>query len=102
MKTLPQFLPNQFYKLILGIVLLGLCPPLISQTEPLAIPQKINYPGIIETFEKLIQIDQEKNQKKIGFTLDKAKCRPYLCTSPVKQKIFAPSHIWGGGEHLGD
>gem|GEM_PF-3620018 len=44
----------------------------------------------------------EKNQKKIGFTLDKAKCRLYLCTSPVKQKIFAPSHIRGGGEHLGD
>jgi hypothetical protein len=64
LKTLPRFWPNQFYKIILGTVLTGLCSSSFSQTTPLATPQKIEYPGIIQTFEKLIQIDRDKFQKR--------------------------------------
>lgn len=62
MKTLPRFSLNQFYKIILGTVIL--CPSLFAQTAPLATPAKTEYPGIIQTFEKLIQIDSEKVNKR--------------------------------------
>jgi len=68
---LPRFWPNQFYKIILGIVLIGLCLPSLSQTEPLSLPKTINYPGIIETFEKIIEIDRDKNQKKMNMIVQK-------------------------------
>ena len=71
LKTLPRFWPNQFYKIILGIVLIGLCLPSLSQTEPLSLPKNINYPGIIETFEKIIEIDRDKNQKKMNMIVQK-------------------------------
>lgn len=64
MKTLPRFSLNQYSKIILGTALFGLCHSSFSQTAPLATPQNTTYPGIIQTFEKLIQIDQEKVQKK--------------------------------------
>lgn len=62
MKTLPRFSLNQFYKTILGTALL--CPSLFAQTTPLATPAKTEYPGIIQTFEKLIQIDSDKVNKR--------------------------------------
>lgn len=64
MKTLPRFSLNQYSKLILGTVLSGLCLSSSAQTTPLATPQKTTYPGIIQTFEKLILIDNEKVQKR--------------------------------------
>ena len=64
MKTLPRFWPNQFYKIITGAVLMGLCLLSFAQTTPLEIPEKTAYPGIIETFEKLIQIDTDKISKR--------------------------------------
>jgi hypothetical protein len=41
---------------------MGLCfsNPSFSQSSPLSSPRSIEYPGIIQTFEKLIKIDQEK------------------------------------------
>lgn len=63
MKTLPRFSLNQYFKIILGTVIL--CPALLpAQTAPLETPQSTTYPGIIQTFEKLIQIDSEKVQKR--------------------------------------
>jgi hypothetical protein len=62
LKTLPRFSLNRFYKLILGTVIL--CPSLFAQTTPLATPAKTEYPGIIQTFEKLIQIDSDKVTKR--------------------------------------
>lgn len=62
MKTLPRFSLNQFYKTILGTVIL--CPSLFAQTTPLVTPAKTEYPGIIQTFEKLISIDSEKVKKR--------------------------------------
>lgn len=65
MKTLPRFWPNQFYKIILGTVLTGLCSiSSFAQTAPLDTPKKTTYPGVIQTFEKLIQIDSEKFNKR--------------------------------------
>lgn len=62
---LPLFLQNRFYKKILGTVLLsGLCLSSFAQTTPLQTPPKTEYPGIIQTFEKLIQIDSEKYNKR--------------------------------------
>ena len=65
MKTLPRFSLNQLSKLITGTVLTGLCLSTSAQTTPLATPKTIEYPGTIQTFEKLIQIDQEKFQKRL-------------------------------------
>lgn len=62
MKTLPRFSLNQLSKLILGTALL--CPPSFAQPVPLATPKNIEYPGIIQTFEKLIQVDNEKIKKR--------------------------------------
>jgi hypothetical protein len=64
LKTLPRFSLNQSCKLTLGTVLLGLCLHSFSQTTPLEAPKNIDYPGIIQTFEKLIQIDSEKMNKR--------------------------------------
>jgi hypothetical protein len=64
LKMLPRFSLNQFYKFFLGTVIL--CPTFtFSQTTPLATPDSTEYPGIIQTFEKLIQIDSEKFSKRI-------------------------------------
>ncbi len=64
MKTLPRSSQNQFYRIFLGAVLLGLCLSSFSQTIPLEVPKSTDYPGIIQTFEKLIQIDSEKIAKR--------------------------------------
>ena len=65
MKTWPLFWQNQHFKKI-GMALLGSCLsfPIFSQSTPLATPTKTDYPGIIESFEKLISIDQSKLNKK--------------------------------------
>ncbi len=65
MKTLPRFSLNRYSKFILGTVLLGLCLTSFAQITPLSTPAQTDYPGIIQTFEKLIQIDTEKVQKKM-------------------------------------
>jgi hypothetical protein len=64
LKTLPRFSLNRYSKLILGTVLNGLCLSSFAQTTPLATPTTLEYPGIIQTFEKLIQIDNEKIKKR--------------------------------------
>lgn len=43
---------------------MGLCLTSYAQTTPLETPKETEYPGIISTFEKLIQIDQNKYQKR--------------------------------------
>ena len=72
MKTLPRFSLNQFYKILAGTALLY---PLLSpaQDTPLATPSKTEYPGIIQTFEKLIQIDGDKFQKRSDILLKNGK-----------------------------
>lgn len=59
-----RFSLNQYSKVILGTVFTGLCLSSFAQTTPLTTPQKTDYPGIIETFEKLIQIDANKFKKR--------------------------------------
>ena len=65
MKTLPLFWPNQHYNK-LGTALLGLCLSFVlnAQTTPIPTPPSVEYPGIIESLEKLIQIDNTKFMKK--------------------------------------
>jgi hypothetical protein len=65
LKTLPLFWPNQYYSK-LSTALLGLCLSFIanSQTTPIPTPPSVDYPGIIESLEKLIQIDNTKFSKK--------------------------------------
>jgi hypothetical protein len=62
---LPLFSPNQFYKKY-GTALLGLCLSFtsFSQTTPLTPPPSVEYPGILDSLEKLIQIDNTKIIKK--------------------------------------
>ena len=60
MKTSLPFLQNQLSKTFIGTVLLGLCQFSLAQTTPLETPASVSYPGIIQTFEKLIQIDSTK------------------------------------------
>jgi hypothetical protein len=64
LKTLPRFSLNPFSRFLLGAVLAGLCPSLSAQETPLATPPKVDYPGIIQTFEKLIAVDREKVEKR--------------------------------------
>lgn len=61
----PRFWLNPHYKLS-GTALLGLClfSSLNAQTTPLATPSSVAYPGIMQSLEKLIQIDQTKFAKK--------------------------------------
>lgn len=65
MKTLPLFSLNRPYN-YLGTALLGLCLcfPLFAQTTPIPTPASVDYPGMIESLEKLIQIDNKKFEKK--------------------------------------
>lgn len=65
MKTLPRFSLNRFYNFLAGAALLY---PLLSpaQDAPLSTPSKTDYPGIIQTFEKLIQVDTDKINKRTG------------------------------------
>ena len=61
----PLFWPDQYYKK-LGTALLGLCFSFssYSQLTPVSTPKSVEYPGILESLEKLIQIDNTKFAKK--------------------------------------
>jgi hypothetical protein len=65
----PPFWRSQHFKITTGTVaaLLGLClsSPLHSQTAPLQTPAQTAYPGILQSFEKLIEIDQQKFRRKL-------------------------------------
>ncbi len=69
MKTWPLFWQNRYFKFILGMALSGSCLSSYSQTLPLDTNKNTEYPGIIETFEKLIGIDQTKLSRKIEVVL---------------------------------
>lgn len=64
MKMSPRFWPSQLSKTLLGTVLSGLCLSSFAQNAPLETPKKVEYPGIIQTFEKLIQVDNDKFKKR--------------------------------------
>lgn len=68
MKISLRFLRNQLSKKFTGAVLAligsGLCLSSLAQTTALETPKKTEYPGILETFEKLIQIDNTRFKKK--------------------------------------
>lgn len=74
MKTLPLSWPNQHYNK-LGTALLGLCLSFVaySQTTPIPTPPSVEYPGILESLEKLIQIDNTKYTKKNDLLLKSGK-----------------------------
>lgn len=69
----PRFWLNPHYK-ILGTAL-GLCLSFYTsaQTTPLATPSSVSYPGILESLEKLIQIDNTKFSKKNELLLKSGK-----------------------------
>jgi hypothetical protein len=58
----PLFWQNLRFKIKLGMTLFGSCLSTFSfsQTAPLSTPPSVNYPGIIQTFEKIIQVDSTK------------------------------------------
>jgi hypothetical protein len=58
-------LRDQLSKKLTGAVLFsGLCLSSFAQTNPIETPKSTDYPGILETFEKLIQIDNTRFRKK--------------------------------------
>lgn len=61
----PLFSPNRLYNYS-GTALLGLCLSFTSlaQTTPIPTPASVEYPGMIQTLEKLIQVDNTKFSKK--------------------------------------
>lgn len=62
---LPRFSRNLYSKSILGMALWGSCLFSFAQTAPpLQTPTQAEYPGMIQTFEKLISLDQVKLAKK--------------------------------------
>lgn len=62
MKMLPPFWRNPLYRKYISMALLGPCFSFLAtaQTTPLETPASVEYPGILETFEKIIQIDNTK------------------------------------------
>jgi hypothetical protein len=63
----PQFSLNLFSKKNIGTILLGSClfSNVFAQTDkiptsPIQTPASVEYPGIIQTFEKIIQVDADK------------------------------------------
>lgn len=89
---LPPFWPNQFYKKILGTVLAsGLCLSSFAQTTPLATPKKTDYPGILQTFEKLIQIDSDKFNKRKDILIRNG--RIFNTASAVQQLDLEPDFL---------
>ena len=65
MKISLRFLRDQLSKKLTGAVLFsGLCLSSFAQTNPIETPKSTDYPGILETFEKLIQIDNTRFRKK--------------------------------------
>jgi len=66
----PRFWPNQHYN-YLSTALLGLCFSFSSfaQTTPIPTPATVEYPGILQSLEKLIQIDNTKFSKKQNLLL---------------------------------
>ncbi len=57
MKTSPRSWLSRFSKTLSGAVLLGLCQFSFSQDLPLSTPASSTYPGILQSFEKIIQLD---------------------------------------------
>lgn len=76
---LPRFWPNQYYKLF-GTALFGLCLsfPSFSQTTPIPTPPSVDYPGVLQSLEKLIQIDNTKFTKKNDLLIKSGKTLPDL------------------------
>lgn len=62
----PRFWRNQFSKQYTGTVLLGLCLSFSTSAQttppqtPLATPSATEYPGVLQTFETLIEVDSTK------------------------------------------
>lgn len=87
----PPFWPNPFYKKSLGTVLLGLCLSSFAQTTPLETPAKVEYPGIVQTFEKLIQIDTEKYNKRQDLLIRNGKV--FNSTKTISQLELEPDFL---------
>ncbi len=69
MKISLRFLRDQFFKNLSGAVLAligsGLClSSSFAQTNPIQTPKATSYPGILEVFERLIQVDNTRFKKK--------------------------------------
>lgn len=91
MKTWLRFWQNQFFKIITGAVLLGLCLPLSAQDLPLSIPNNTTYPGIIETLERLIQIDHQRIQKRSDTLIKNGKV--FQRSSSLSNLEFEPDFL---------
>lgn len=91
MKTLPRFSLNQCSKVIIGTVLSGLCHFSFAQSTPLEVPQKVDYPGVIETFEKLIQIDNEKFKTRLNVLIQRGKV--FSGAETVKELDLDPDFV---------
>jgi hypothetical protein len=89
---LPLFWPNQSYN-YLGTALLGLCLSFssIAQTTPLATPLSVEYPGMIQSLEKLIQIDTTKFNKKSNLLLKSGQTIPKL--SEISSLELDPDYL---------
>lgn len=62
----PLFWPNRYFKKYLGTALYGLClsSSIFGQTSPLTPPSSTSYPGILQSFEKIIKVDADKFKNK--------------------------------------
>lgn len=52
---------------------MGLCFSSFSQTNPIETPKSVDYPGLLETFEKLIQVDTTRLKKKTDLLITNGK-----------------------------
>jgi hypothetical protein len=92
LKMWPRFSLNLFFK-FLGTALLGPCLSftLEAQTGPLQTPSKLDYPGMMEGLEKLIQIDNLKFNKKKELLIKKG--RPLSDYKGVSQIEVDPDYL---------
>lgn len=74
---LPPYWRSRFFNHLIGMALIGPCLISYSRAQvtqnPLETPRNTEYPGIIQTFEKIIQIDNTKFQNKFEALLKNGK-----------------------------
>lgn len=89
---LPRFLQSLHYNKILSTAL-GLCffSTLHAQDKPLSTPNSAAYPGIIESFEKLIKVDAERFKNTQNNLIKNG--RSFTDTSKISNLDLAPDFL---------
>jgi hypothetical protein len=88
---LPLFWRNLYFKIHTSTALLGLCLSTLSFAQTIPEAQAVNYPGMIEHFEKLIQVVNDRYHNRQNFLLKNGKS--FSDTSEVTALELEPDFL---------